>query len=115
MRRLFIPILSLFAAASLARGELATEKKPLEISATGDTNYENGIATAHGNVSIHAGDADIYADSVRYNPTTHEVLAEGNVRIYRVQGLFVGDRAIYNTETKKIQAVDIRTDKEPYL
>lgn len=37
------------------------------------------------------------------------------MRIYRATGLFVGDRAIYNTETKKIQAVNIRTDKQPYL
>lgn len=95
--------------------ELASEKQPLEITATGETNYQNGIATAHGNVAIHAGDADIYADSVRYDPKTHEVLAEGNVRIYRTAGLFVGDRAIYNTETKKIQAVAMRTDKTPYL
>ncbi|MEY2528715.1 MAG: LPS-assembly protein [Verrucomicrobiota bacterium] len=115
MRRLLIPIFGLFAAAPLAWAEVGTEKQPLEITATGATNYQNGIATAHGNVAMHAGDADIYADSVRYNPTTHEVLAEGNVRIYRTQGLFVGDRAIYNTETKKIQAVDIRTDKTPYL
>ena len=29
--------------------------------------------------------------------------------------LFVGDRAIYNIDTKKIQAVAMRTDKTPYL
>jgi LPS-assembly protein len=116
MRRLFLPILGLFCASAFAHAaEVGTEKQPLEITATGDTNYQNGIATAHGNVAIHAGDADIYADSVRYNPKTHELLAEGNVRIYRTSGLFIGDRAIYNTETKKIQAVAMRTDKTPYL
>src|ERR1044072_3107781 len=115
MRRLFLLIFGLLTAASLARAELGTQQQPLEITASGATNYQGGIATAHGNVAVHAGDADIYADSVRYNPKTHEVLAEGNVRIYRTQGLFVGDRAIYNTETKKIQAVAMRTDKTPYL
>ena len=30
-------------------------------------------------------------------------------------GLFVGDRAIYNVDTKEIRAVDMRTDKSPYL
>ena len=64
---------------------------------------------------MHTGDADIYADSVRYNPKTHEVVAEGHVRIYRTAGTFVGERAIYNTETKEIQAVNIKTDKDPYL
>ncbi|MFL6589378.1 MAG: hypothetical protein ACJ8M4_04330, partial [Chthoniobacterales bacterium] len=87
----------------------------MEITSSGETKYEEGVATAHGDVVIHTGDADIYADSARYDPKTHEVLAEGHVRIYRTAGLFVGDKAIYNTETKKIQAVDIKTDKQPYL
>lgn len=116
MRRLILPILGLVCAASLARAaEVGTEKQPMEITASGSTDYQNGIATAHGNVAIHAGDADIYSDSATYNPKTHDVVAEGHVRIYRTAGLFVGDRAIYNTETKEIQAVNIRTDKTPYL
>src|SRR4051812_7734602 len=101
MRRLLLPIFGLFCASPFApAAEVGSEKQPLEITSTGETNYQDGIATAHGNVAMHAGDADIYADSVRYNPKTHEVLAEGNVRIYRTAGLFVSDRAIYNTETK---------------
>ena len=116
MRRLILPILGLVCAASLAgAAEVGTEKQPIEITASGSTNYDGGIARASGNVAIHAGDADIYADSATYNPKTHEVVAEGHVRIYRATGLFVGDRAIYNTETKEIQAVNIRTDKIPYL
>jgi len=115
MRKLLLPIFGLLCAATLARAELASQKQPIEITATGDTNYEDGLATAHGNVAIHAGDTDIYADTARYNPKTREVLAEGHVRIYRVTGLFVGDRAIYNVDTKQIQAVEMRTDKSPYL
>src|SRR4051812_46896603 len=115
MRRLFLPILGLLCACSWAFGQVGTEKTPLEITATGDTNYHDGLATAHGNVAIHAGDADIYADSATYNPTTHEVVAEGHVRIYRTVGTFIGERAVYNTETKEIRAVDIKTDKQPYL
>jgi LPS-assembly protein len=115
MRKLLLPIFGLLCAATLAQAELATEKQPIEITATGDTNYQNGLATANGNVAIHAGDSDIYADSAQYNPKTREVFAEGHVRIYRATGLFVGDRAIYNIDTKKIQAVEMRTDKTPYL
>jgi LPS-assembly protein len=115
MRKLLLPIFGLLCAATLAQAELATEKQPIEITATGDTNYQDGLATAHGNVAIHAGDSDIYADSAQYNPKTREVFAEGHVRIYRATGLFVGDRAIYNIDTKKIQAVEMRTDKTPYL
>ncbi|HKP93547.1 MAG TPA: hypothetical protein VJS88_06595, partial [Chthoniobacterales bacterium] len=115
MRRPFFTFFILACAASLAFGQAGSEKQPMEITSSGETKYENGIATAHGNVSIHTGDADIYSDSARYNPKTHEVLAEGHVRIYRTAGLFVGDRAIYNTETKEIRAVNLKTDKEPYL
>lgn len=115
MRWLVLTVLGLFCACASAFGQAGTEKQPMEITASGDTNYENGVATAHGNVAIHSGDADIYADSVHYNPKTHEVIAEGHVRIYRTAGTFIGDRAIYNTETKAIQAVGIKTDKQPYL
>jgi hypothetical protein len=116
MRKLFLPIFVLLGVATLARAaEVGTQKQPIEITATGDTNYQEGIATAHGDVVIHAGDTDIYCDSARYNPKTHEIFSEGHVRIYRTVGLFVGDHAVYNTETKIIQAVDMRTDKNPYL
>jgi hypothetical protein len=115
MRKLFLPILGLLCAATLAQAQLASEKQPIEITATGDTNYKDGIATAHGSVVIHSGDSDIYADSARYDSKTREILVEGHVRIYRATGLFVGDRAIYNVDTKEIRAVDMRTDKTPYL
>jgi LPS-assembly protein len=115
MRELLLPILGFFCAASLASAELASEKQPVEINATGNTSYQDGIATAQGNVAIHTGDSDIYADSVQYNPKTREVLAEGHVRVYRATTLFVGERVIYNVDTKKIQAVATRTDKNPYL
>jgi LPS-assembly protein len=115
MRRLLLPIFGLLCACASALGQAGTEKQPMEITASGETKYENGLATAHGNVAIHTGDADIYADSVRYNPKTHDILAEGHVRIYRTTGTFIGERAIYNTETKAIQAVEMKTDKQPYL
>jgi lipopolysaccharide export system protein LptA len=115
MRPSFLFIFALLFAGSLGQAAVVSKEQPLDITASGDTNYQDGIATAHGNVSIHAGETDIYADSARYDPKTHEVLAEGNVRIYRITGLFVGERAIYNTETKKIQAVEMRTDRNPYL
>ncbi|MDP9254672.1 MAG: LPS assembly protein LptD [Verrucomicrobiota bacterium] len=113
MRKL-LPIF-LVCMARLVQAQVATPDQPLELTASGGTNYENGLATAHGDVAIHVGDTDIYADSAKYDPKTREVFAEGHVRIYRATGLFVGARAIYNIDTKKIQAIDMRTDKSPYL
>jgi LPS-assembly protein len=115
MRRLLLPVFAVLCASSWAFGQAGTEKQPIEITAAGDTNYENGLATAHGSVAIRTGDADIYADKATYNPKTHDIVAEGNVHIYRTAGTFIGERAIYNTETKEIHAVNIKTDKQPYL
>ncbi|MDQ6809746.1 MAG: hypothetical protein M3Z64_10060, partial [Verrucomicrobiota bacterium] len=116
MRKLACLLLGLLLAGTL-RAEDASPLKglPLEIISSGDTKYENGIAYARDNVAIHIGDTDIYADSARYDPSKNEVLVEGNVRIYRDISLFVGDRAVYNIETKEIKAVDMRTSRELFF
>lgn len=104
---------------------------PIEINAE-DTRFEAGVAVAEGNVVIQYGETTIYADHAEYNPDTRDVLVRGNVRIYRepattagaadtgrrgnVGGgqLFVGERAVYNLETKKLTAADFRGDFFPF-
>src|SRR5438046_7855008 len=84
MRMLVLLVATLVASAGLTRGEIKTpQNAPIEITSTGETTYENGLATARGNVAIHVGDTDIYADYAQYNSTTHEVELRGHVRIYR--------------------------------
>jgi len=108
-------VLVLFASTSARGVEALPEKSPMEIISTGETTYENGIATARDNVAIHLGDTDIYSDYARYNSTTHEVLAEGHVRIYRGVSLYLAERGVYNTETKQISADTMRTEHFPYF
>lgn len=117
MRTLATLILALFSGVALAQttGNPSLGGQPLEITSTGGTSYDNGIAIARGNVAIHSGDADIYGDSAEYNTSTHEVRIEGNVRIYRGLEFYVGDRAIYNTETKAVQADSLRTLDAPFF
>ena len=63
MRTLVFLITTLLASAGLIQGEIKTpEKAPIEITSTGETTYENGLATARDNVAIHIGNTDIYAD-----------------------------------------------------
>src|SRR5881392_1442284 len=84
MRTLVLLLAALFASAGLIFGEIKTpENAPIEITSTGETTYENGLATARDNVAIHVGDTDIYADYAQYNSRTHEVELRGHVRIYR--------------------------------
>jgi lipopolysaccharide export system protein LptA len=116
MRKPVSLLLGLVLSAGFAGGAIETPKnQPVEITSTGDTNYENGLATARDNVAIHIGDTDIYADSAKYNSQTHEILVRGNVRIYKDVSLYLADHATYNTETKQIHADEMRTDYEPYF
>ena len=107
----------LFAAAhnSTAANFETPKNQPIEITSSGETRYENGIAIAQDNVAIHCGDADIYADSARYDSQRHEVTADGHVRIYREDKLYLAEHGTYNLDTKEIHADTFHTSSEPYF
>src|SRR5438046_3475081 len=110
MRTLILWVVAVFSSAGLRRGEIKTPQNvPIEITSTGETTYENGLATARDNVAIHIGNTDIYADYAQYNSTTHDVELRGHVRIYRDTSLYIAESGVYNTETKKIRAINGRT------
>src|SRR5207245_6133199 len=107
---------AVLAGAGLVSGEIKTPQNvPIEITSTGETTYENGLATARDNVAIHIGNTDIYADYAQYNSAKHEVELRGHVRIYRDTSLYTANSGIYNTDTKKIRASTGRTESEPYF
>ena len=116
MRTLVFLLATVFAGAGLIRGEIKTPQNvPIEITSTGQTTYENGLATAHDNVAIHIGNTDIYADYAQYNSSTHDVELRGHVRIYRDTSLYTAESGVYNTETKKVRAINGRTESQPYF
>lgn len=138
MRKLVLLLSGLLASIGFVRGELkTTENVPIEITSTGETTYENGLATARGNVAIHVGDTDIYADYAQYNSSTHEVELRGHVRIYRDKptattpnkhpkkygdeepsqdaSFYHADSGIYNIDTKQIRATNMRAEAQPYF
>ncbi len=88
---------------------------PVEISATGQTTYNNGLATARDNVAIHFGDTDIYSDFAQYDSAKRTVFLQGHVRIYRGVTLYMGEKATYNLDTKAINADEMRSGTYPYL
>lgn len=88
---------------------------PIEITAEGETRFLGGVAVAENNVSIHYGTLSIYSDYAQYNPDTRDVLVSGNVRIYREGQLFVGDRALYNLETKVLRTADFEGGTYPFF
>src|SRR6476659_8765613 len=111
MRSLVFLMAGLLATAGWIHGEIKTpENAPIAVTSTGQTTYEDGLATARDNVAIHIGNTDIYADYAQYNSTTHDVELRGHVRIYRDVSLYIAETGIYNTETKKIRALNARTE-----
>ena len=116
MRKPAITIVSMFLVIGFAKAAPPSpDHLPVEITSSGQTNYENGIATARDNVAIHVGDTDIYADFAQYDSRTHEISLEGHVRIYRDTKLYLADRGVYNTETKEIRGAETRTEYNPYF
>src|SRR6266702_6195113 len=116
MRKLFLLLATLLASAGFVTGEIKTlENAPIEITSTGETNYENGLATARDNVAIHVGDTDIYADYAQYNSNTHDIELRGHVRIYRDISFYLVDSGIYNVNTKQLRAINGQTESEPYF
>lgn len=107
MRRFLLISALLLTAGAPLRAQFGNfADKPVEITAEGDTRFENGTAVADNNVQIRYGDLAIYADHAEYNPDTRDVLLLGNVRIYSGENLFSGQRAFYNLETKQVRALE---------
>lgn len=88
---------------------------PIELTAEGETRFVGGVAVAENNVIIHYGETSIYADYVQYNPETRDVLAVGNVRLYRDGRLVEGERVLYNLESKLLRTSDFRSSAFPFF
>jgi LPS-assembly protein len=86
---------------------------PVEINSD-QTRFEGGIAVAEGNVVVRYSDVTIYCDYAEYNPSTHEIVLRGNVRLYRDRYAFTADRAIYNLQTKALKMSDFGGPKLPF-
>lgn len=114
MRTFLVCVALLFAGMAGARAQFSSfADVPIEINAD-ETRIEGGVAIAEHNVVIRYGTVLIYADYAQYNPDTRDVLVNGNVRIYREGQLFTGDRALYNLETKRLDAADFRGEFTPF-
>ena len=114
MRRFLLIPLLLCSLSGALRAQFGNfSDKPVEITADGDTRFENGVAVADNNVQIHYNGTAIYSDHAEYNPDTRDVLLLGNVRIYSGADLFNGQRAFYNLETKQMRALEFDGSHNP--
>jgi len=87
---------------------------PVDIVNADQTYFENGVAVAEGNVIIQYGQTLINADYGQYHTDTHDVYVSGHVRIYQAGQVFIGERAVYNLETKQLHAANFQGDLYPF-
>ena len=114
MRRFLLFMTLMLSLGGVSRAQFGSfGDKPVEITADGDTRFENGMAVADNNVQIHYGGISIYADHAEYNPDTRDVLLVGNVRVYSGDTLFNGQRAFYNLETKQMRSLEFEGGHYP--
>lgn len=88
---------------------------PVEITADGNTRFEEGVAIAEDNVQIHYKDYSIYCDYAEYNPETRDVLLVGNIRVYTPKEVLTGQRALFNLESKQMRALEFSGSHFPML
>lgn len=114
MRKIF-PIflfLALLPALKAQFGDLSGA--PVEIVAE-NQRFEGGVAIAENNVQILYGEYSIYCDYAEYNPETRDVLLIGNIRLYTPDRVLTGQRALFNLDTKQMQALEISGSNYPLL
>lgn len=111
-KKLFLLLSLLFVTSALAQ-VVDFNNRPVEITADGNTRFENGVALAEDNVQIHYNGISIYCDRAEYNPETRDILLIGNVRIYSEKSLFTAERALYNLETKQTRALELQGEFSP--
>ena len=72
--RKFLFILCLLALLPCARAQFGNFGDiPIEITADGNTRFEEGVAIAEDNVQIHYGKYSIFSDYAEYNPETRDI------------------------------------------
>ena len=98
----------------LCAQELGGAHAPIQIESR-EITKEGNLSIAKGDVVIGVGDTTIYCDYAQCDVVTRDVLVSGDVRIFRGEKIFSGDRAIYNLDTKKITGSEFRTSAGPFL
>ena len=88
----------------------ASAASPIEITSTGGTSYQNGIATARDNVAIRVGDTDIYADAARLRFNTKKIRLRGQrPHLSRRRALRRRQRAPTTPRRRRSNADKLRT------
>ena len=115
LRRFLSGLLPALVCCSVLPAAFAEPARvPIQIESR-ETTKEGDLAIARGDVVIGVGETTIYCDYAQCNMATRDVLVVGDVRIFRGEKIFSGDRAVYNIETKSITGFEFKTASGPFL
>lgn len=70
---------------------------------------DTGIATATGNAHIKYGDTEITATRVDYNSNTGDVMAKGDVTVWKQGITYKGENLMYNVKTNELTGNSVRS------
>lgn len=70
---------------------------------------ETGIATAKGNVHIKYGDTEITSGKADYNSNTGDIMARGDVTVWKQGVTYKGESLMYNVKTNELTGNAIRS------
>jgi lipopolysaccharide assembly outer membrane protein LptD (OstA) len=76
-------------------------------------NLTNNVAYGHSGAMVRYEGAVLTADEISLNEQTKEVTADGGVRLEHEDQIWVGQHAVYNFETRQMQASQFRFGKPP--
>ncbi len=110
----FLPFLSL----AIAFAQDSQEQAPQEIeidSPQGEVVYDfkTKVGTATNGVIVKYGNTVLTADNATVSYGTTEVYAEGHVRIQHDDYTWVGEKILYNLNTRQMRAEEFRTGQPP--
>lgn len=117
------PLLAVVGWAALVATQAVAQLKVephVEIEAASEVIYEtNGLIRATNGVVVRyltgekSSNAVLTAERVTLNEPTHDIFAEGSVRLQREDQTWVGEKLHYNYETRQMDGEEFRTGKLP--
>ena len=123
MIKIRAPFLAIVAWVALVATQASAQQKVephVDIDAADGVTYEtNGLITATNGAIVHyitedkSSNAVLTAERVSLDTSSHDIYAEGSVRLQREDQIWIGDKLHYNYETRQMDGEDFRTGKQP--